>query len=144
LWRSLRASVEQVSGSTLRRFLAYWAENAMLAKVHALLVVMLPLPNASSVGICFMRATVAAPLFFASAVSSPTLRLGEFAHQMRDLLTIVVGSLEQLRRQSLDEHGCHQLTRAEVGALRAADLLNRYAPLSDPGRQDGHNAKELQ
>jgi hypothetical protein len=40
-WRSLRASVEQVSGSTLRRFLAYWAENAVLAKVHALLVAML-------------------------------------------------------------------------------------------------------
>src|SRR5690349_24070205 len=40
-WRSLRATVEQVSGSTLRRFLAYWAENAVLAKVHALLVAML-------------------------------------------------------------------------------------------------------
>ena len=40
-WRSLRASVEPVSGSTLRRFLAYWAENAVLAKVHALLVAML-------------------------------------------------------------------------------------------------------
>src|ERR671938_714933 len=37
-WRSLRATVEQVSGSTLRRFLAFWAENAVLAKVHALLV----------------------------------------------------------------------------------------------------------
>jgi hypothetical protein len=32
-WRSLRATVEQVSGSTLRRFLAYWAKNAVLAKV---------------------------------------------------------------------------------------------------------------
>ena len=40
-WRSLRATVEQVSGSTLRRFLAYWAENALLAEVHALLVAML-------------------------------------------------------------------------------------------------------
>src|SRR3954465_1208954 len=40
-WRSLRATIEQVSGSTLRRFLAYWAENAVLAKVHALLVAML-------------------------------------------------------------------------------------------------------
>jgi hypothetical protein len=28
-WRSLRATVEQVSGSTLRRFLAYWAKNAV-------------------------------------------------------------------------------------------------------------------
>jgi transposase len=40
-WRSLRATVEQVSGSTLRRFLAFWAENAVLGKVHALLVAML-------------------------------------------------------------------------------------------------------
>jgi transposase len=40
-WRSLRATIEQVSGSTLRRFLAFWAENAVLAKVHALLVAML-------------------------------------------------------------------------------------------------------
>jgi hypothetical protein len=39
-WRSLRATVEQASGSTLRRFLAYRAENAVLAKVHALLVAM--------------------------------------------------------------------------------------------------------
>jgi hypothetical protein len=40
-WRSLRATIEQASGSTLRRFLAFWAENAVLAKVHALLVAML-------------------------------------------------------------------------------------------------------
>jgi transposase len=40
-WRSLRATVEQISGSTLRRFLAYWAENAVLARVHALLIAML-------------------------------------------------------------------------------------------------------
>src|SRR4051794_16810403 len=39
--RSLRAAVEQASGSTLRRFLAYLAEKAVLAKVHALLVAML-------------------------------------------------------------------------------------------------------
>ncbi|MFL5253974.1 MAG: hypothetical protein ACJ8AI_13975, partial [Rhodopila sp.] len=36
--RSLRATLEQASGSTLRRFVAFWAENAVLAKVHALLV----------------------------------------------------------------------------------------------------------
>jgi transposase len=37
-WRSLHTSTEKVSGSTLRRFLARWAETAVLAKVHALLV----------------------------------------------------------------------------------------------------------
>jgi transposase len=40
-WRSLRASIGQVSGSTLRRHLAHWAETAVLAKVHALLIGML-------------------------------------------------------------------------------------------------------
>jgi transposase len=40
-WRSLRASAGQASGSTLRRFLARWAETGVLAKVHALLVAML-------------------------------------------------------------------------------------------------------
>src|SRR5689334_17024241 len=79
-----------------------------------------------------------------SSVSSPTFRMVAFAHQMRDLLTVVLGSLEQLRQQPLDEQGRHQLARAEAGTLRTADLLNRYAPLSDPGQQDEHNAGEPQ
>jgi len=40
-WRSLTASEDQASGSTLRRCLARWAETGLLAKVHALLVGML-------------------------------------------------------------------------------------------------------
>ena len=40
-WRSLTATEEQASGATLRRCLARWAETAVLAKVHALLVSML-------------------------------------------------------------------------------------------------------
>lgn len=40
-WRSLTATEEQASGSTLCRRLARWAEKAVLAKVHALLVSML-------------------------------------------------------------------------------------------------------
>ena len=40
-WRSLTATEEQASGSTLRRCLARWAETAVLAKVHVLLVSML-------------------------------------------------------------------------------------------------------
>ena len=40
-WRSLVATADQASGSTLRRCLARWAETGMLAKVHALLVGML-------------------------------------------------------------------------------------------------------
>jgi signal transduction histidine kinase len=77
-----------------------------------------------------------------SSGGPPTLRTREFAHQMRDMLTAVLGSLEQLHQQSLDEQGRHQLARAEAAALRAIDLLNRYAPLSDPDRQDGYKAEQ--
>jgi DDE family transposase len=40
-WRSLSATEDQASGSTLRRCLVRWAETGLLAKVHALLVGML-------------------------------------------------------------------------------------------------------
>jgi transposase len=40
-WRSLTATEGQASGSTLRRYLARWAETGLLTKVHALLVGML-------------------------------------------------------------------------------------------------------
>jgi signal transduction histidine kinase len=79
-----------------------------------------------------------------SSIEMPTLRTMEFAHQMRDLLTVVVGSLEQLRQQPLDEHSHHQLARAEVAVERASKLLNRYSPLSHPDQQDGLNAEEPQ
>ena len=37
-WRSLTARGDQVSGSTLRRWLTRWAQTGVLAQVHALLV----------------------------------------------------------------------------------------------------------
>jgi transposase len=40
-WRSLTATVEQASGSTLRRCMARWAETGLLAQAHAVLVGML-------------------------------------------------------------------------------------------------------
>jgi transposase len=40
-WRSLTATEDQASGSTLRRCLARWAETGLLARAHALLVGML-------------------------------------------------------------------------------------------------------
>lgn len=40
-WRSLTASAEEVSGSTLRRALERWARAGTLARVHALFVAML-------------------------------------------------------------------------------------------------------
>jgi len=36
-------------------------------------------------------------------IEMPTLSTMDFAHQMRDLLTVALGSLEQLRQQPLDE-----------------------------------------
>ena len=38
-WRSLVATEDHASGSTLRRALARWAEAGLLAKVHALLCI---------------------------------------------------------------------------------------------------------
>ena len=40
-WRSLRATEDMVSGSTLRRALERWARTGVLAQVHALLIAML-------------------------------------------------------------------------------------------------------
>ena len=40
-WRSLRASADKASGSTLRRAFERWARTGLLQKVHALLVAML-------------------------------------------------------------------------------------------------------
>jgi transposase len=40
-WRSLRASDAEVSGSTLRRALARWAETGVLGRTHAMLVQLL-------------------------------------------------------------------------------------------------------
>lgn len=37
-WRSLRATADQASGSTLRRCLARWSRKGLLERVHALLV----------------------------------------------------------------------------------------------------------
>jgi hypothetical protein len=40
-WRSLKATADKVSGSTLRRYLEPWAQIGLLAQVHAMLVAML-------------------------------------------------------------------------------------------------------
>ena len=44
-WRSLRASDEEASGSTLRRTLARWAETNVLGRAHALVVRLLRRPG---------------------------------------------------------------------------------------------------
>jgi transposase len=40
-WRSLRATENRASGSTLRRWLEHWARGGVLTRVHAMLVAML-------------------------------------------------------------------------------------------------------
>jgi cytochrome b len=37
-WRSLRATTDKISGSTLRRCLARWSRTGLLGRVHALLI----------------------------------------------------------------------------------------------------------
>ena len=47
------------------------------------------------------------------------------AHEFNNLLTIVLGSLEQLRRQQLDDRGRDQLDRAEWGTRQAGRLADQ-------------------
>ena len=49
-WRSLKATAEQASGSTLRRSLKRWAETGLLARVHALLIGLLARVHALLIG----------------------------------------------------------------------------------------------
>jgi signal transduction histidine kinase len=64
--------------------------------------------------------------------------LGEMAtgiaHEFNNLLTIELGSLEQLRRQPLNERGQTQLTRAEWGARQAERLARQMLNLADRRR----------
>jgi len=61
-WRGLRATVAEVSGSTLRRRLEAWARNGVLARVHALLVAMLRGDPALILDTCSVRAKRAGEL----------------------------------------------------------------------------------
>ena len=66
----------------------------------------------------------------------------ETAHELANLLTVVLGSLEQLRRQPLDEQGQRQLSRAEWGTRLAARLTRRM--LSEAwGRDDAAEVVDL-
>ena len=47
------------------------------------------------------------------------------AHELANLMTVVSGSLEQLRRQPLSEQGQQQLARAEWGVRQAARLTRQ-------------------
>lgn len=57
--------------------------------------------------------------------SAPDSLPVELAHQLGNQLTIVLGSLERLHQQSLDETGRRYLERAEAAAHQAGRLLHR-------------------
>ncbi len=57
------------------------------------------------------------------------------AHELANLMMVVSGSLEQLRRQPLDERGQQQLARAEWGVRQAAQLMRQV--LSQARGEDG-------
>ena len=48
------------------------------------------------------------------------------AHELNNLVTIVLGSLEQLQRQILDERGKAQLHRAQTAVAQANLLLQHF------------------
>lgn len=55
----------------------------------------------------------------------------DLIHEFKNLLTVIAGSLEQLRRQQLNDRGQQQLARAESGAQRACDLLATLVDVTD-------------
>jgi transposase len=61
-WRSLRATAEKASGSTLRRALERWARAGLLARAHALLVAMLRGDPTIILDTCSVRAKRAGAL----------------------------------------------------------------------------------
>ncbi len=60
------------------------------------------------------------------------------AHELANLVMVVSGSLEQLRRQPLDDQGRQQLARAEWGARQAARLTRQVLSQAQGG--DGASA----
>ncbi len=60
------------------------------------------------------------------------------AHEFNNLLTIVLSSLEQLRRQNLDDRGLELLRRAEWGARQAARVTGQVLSFA---RAEDHTAR---
>ena len=57
----------------------------------------------------------------------PPMSSQDAAHQLNNLLTVILGSLEQLQRQALDERGAVQLQRARMALDQANGLLQGLA-----------------
>ena len=51
------------------------------------------------------------------------MTVADAAHELNNLMTVLLGSLEQLQRQSMDERGKLQLDRAQTAVAQANVLL---------------------
>ncbi len=84
-WRSLKATKDMVSGSTLRRALERWARTGVLAQVHALLVAMLRGNPTLILGSCLVRAKRAGDLTGPNPTDPPqcgALSAGQAGHEI--------------------------------------------------------------
>jgi hypothetical protein len=71
-----------------------------------------------------------------SSMSGTTTRSGtpsaltdEQIHKVREYLTVILGSLEQLQRQPLDDRGQRQLRRADLAAQQMTEIIQCDGPL---------------
>ena len=64
---------------------------------------------------------------------SPGVLGADLAHELANLMMVVSGSLEQLRRQPLNQQGQRQLARAEWGAWQATRLTRQVRPETQGG-----------
>jgi signal transduction histidine kinase len=53
----------------------------------------------------------------------------EVAHELRERLTVLLFSLEQLQRQALTDHGQDLLNRAKRAAGQISETVNRVRPI---------------
>ena len=84
-WRSLKATEEMVSGSTLRRAFERWARTGVLVQVHALLVAMLRGDPTLILDSCSVRAKRAGDLTGPNPTDPPqcgALSAGQARHKI--------------------------------------------------------------
>ena len=67
--------------------------------------------------------------------------MASMVHDLTNVLTIVLGSLEQLRRQPLDERGQQQLERADRGAERAGQIAHQILALASAAGSQPSSAR---
>jgi len=75
----------------------------------------------------------AVELGFGEDAGSPGSLGADVAHELANLMMVVTGSLEQLRRQPLDKQGQRQLARAEWGAWQAVQLAQHVLSRAQGG-----------